>query len=151
MTVLNYTTTIAAARTISEIQTLLAKHGAARIAIDYADGSPSGLTFSLDTPHGSRLFTLPVDVDAMHRLLIQEYDAGRIKNRRPPMRTREHAERVAWRVIKDWLEAQLAIVQTQMAAVDQVMLPYLRVDENRTLYAAYTERENVLAIERGDR
>jgi hypothetical protein len=149
MSVLNYTTSIATTKTIGEIQTLLAEHGASRIAVDYEDGAPSGLTFSLTTAHGPRLFTLPVDVDAMHRLLVAEYDAGRIKNRRPPMRTREHAEKVAWRVIKDWLAAQLTIVQTQMAAIDQVMLPYLRVDEHRTLYAAYREREDVLALEAG--
>lgn len=150
MSVLNYTTQIAAAKTIGEVQSLLAKHGANRIAVDYTDGQPSGLTFALTTPHGPRLFTLPVDVDAMHRLLVAEHEAGRLKGGRSNavMRSREQAERVAWRVIKDWLAAQLALVQTEMAAMDQVMLPYLHADQSgRTLYAAYRDRENVLAIE----
>jgi len=30
-------------------------------------------------------------------------------------RTREHAARVAWRICKDWIEAQLAIVDAEMA------------------------------------
>lgn len=152
MSVLNYTTQIPAVKTIGEVQTLLAKHGANRIALDYDDGRAVGVTFAIVTAHGPRLFTLPVDVAAMHRLLVAEYDAGRIKNARPPMRTREHAERVAWRVIKDWLAAQLALVQTEMAALDQVMLPYVHADSSgRTLYAAYRDRENVLALEGGDR
>lgn len=153
MTVLNYTTSIAAAKTLGEVQTMLARHGAARVAVDYTDGKPSGVSFTLTTPHGARLFTLPVDVDAMHRLLVTEYDAGRLKGAKSATvaRSREQAERVAWRVVKDWLAAQLALVQTQMAAIDQVMLPYLRVDEHRTLYAAYRDRENVLSIEGGDR
>lgn len=148
MSILNYTTSIAASKTIGEVQELLARHGAARIAIDYSEGSPSGLTFALTTPHGPRLFTLPVDVDAMHRLLTAEQRAGRLKSGKSKavMESREQAERVAWRVIKDWLAAQLALVQTQMAALDQVMLPYLHVEDNRTLYAAYTERENLLML-----
>lgn len=151
MSVLNYTTTIAASKTISEVQALLAKHGAGRIAVDYRDGEPSGLTFSLTTPHGPRLFTLPVDVDAMHRLLVAESRSGRLKGGKSKtvMESREQAERVAWRVIKDWLAAQLALVQTEMAAIDQVMLPYLQVDSERTLYAAYRERENLLALTAG--
>lgn len=149
MTVLNYTTQIAASKTVGEVQQLLARHGASRIAVDYLDGAPSGVSFSLATPHGPRLFTLPVDVDAMHRLLIAEQDAGRLRGGRSVavMRSREQAERVAWRVIKDWLAAQLALVQTEMASVDQVLLPYLHVDGERTLYAVYRDREDVLAIE----
>ena len=150
MSVLNYTTQIAPTKTIGEVQALLAKHGASRIATDYTDGQPCGLTFALTTAHGLRLFTLPVDVDAMHRLLRSELRAGRLKNNksRAVMESREQAERVAWRVIKDWLAAQLALVQTEMAALDQVMLPYLHADNSgRTLYAAYLDRENVLALE----
>ena len=33
-----------------------------------------------------------------------------------------------------------------MATLDQVMLPYLKVDDSHTLYEAYTEREQNLAI-----
>lgn len=151
MGVLNYTTSIASSKTIAEVQQLLAKYGASRIAVDYLDGEPSGLTFALTTPHGPRLFTLPVNVDAMHRLLVAESRAGRLKGgrSRSVMESREQAERVAWRVIKDWLAAQLALVQTEMAGLDQVMLPYLHVDGDRTLYAVYTERENLLALEAG--
>ena len=154
MTVLNYTTQIAAAKTVGEVQQLLAKHGASRIAIDYADGGPTGVTFALTTPHGPRLFTLPVDVDAMHRLLVSELRAGRLRGGKSQavMKSREQAERVSWRVVKDWLAAQLALVQTQMASIDQVMLPYLHTDQSgRTLYAAYRDRENVLALEGGPR
>jgi hypothetical protein len=103
------------------------------------------MTFGLVTPHGPRLFTLPVDVDAMQRLLAGHKPSGGMSM--AAFRSREHAERVAWRVIKDWLAAQLTLVATDMAALDQVMLPYLHVDGDRTLYAAYRDRENVLAIE----
>jgi len=38
------------------------------------------------------------------------------------------------------------IIEAQMATLDQVMLPYLKVDDSHTLYEAYTEREQNLAI-----
>lgn len=137
MAVLNYTTTIAASKTVAEMQAMLAKAGAARVAVAYEDGSAVAVTFELRTPHGDRVFTLPVDVDAMHRLLARQRRSNtKVKD------TREQAERVAWRVMKDWLAAQLAIVETQMVALDQVMLPYLHVDGDRTLYAAYKARES---------
>ena len=36
----------------------------------------------------------------------------------------QQAQKVAWRIIKDWVEAQMAIVEAQMADVAEVFLPY---------------------------
>ena len=147
MATLNYTTSIGASRTVGEMQTLLARHGASRIAVTYQDQKPVGLSFQLETPHGGREFTLPVNVDAMHRLLVQQDNEGLLKSGTKAKRSsREQAERVAWRVMKDWLAAQLALVETEMVGLDQVMLPYLHVDGDRTLYATYKEREQAVAM-----
>jgi hypothetical protein len=140
---LNYTTTVAAARSISEMQTMLARHGAAAVATRYADGEPSGLSFTLETPLGQRAFTLPVNVNGVLSVLRADPKVRRAGSR---YLTPEHAARVAWRVAKDWLEAQLAIIDANMATLDQVMLPYLHVEGERTLYEAYVERE-MLALE----
>lgn len=150
MATLNYSTTIAVTKTVGEMQTLLAQHGANRVSIDYDGGAPAALSFLLVTPHGERAFTLPVNVDAMHRLLKQQDREGKLRaGTRATRSSREQAERVAWRVMKDWLAAQLALVETEMASLDQVMLPYLHVDGTRTLYAAYKDREQVAALETG--
>lgn len=136
MSTLNYTTTIAAARTISEITTALVKHGASTITTSHGDGRPTGMSFTLPTPHGDRAFAMPVDVDAVLTLLTrQKRSNSRIRA------SRDQAERVAWRVLKDWIVAQLAIIEAQMASLDQVMLPYLRVDDSHTLYEAYKANE----------
>jgi hypothetical protein len=147
MPTLNYTTSIPASRTIAEVQAMLAKHGAASVATHYVGGRAGGISFTLVTPHGSRAFTLPVDIDAVHRLLARQVESRTIKERK--YAEPAHAERVAWRVAKDWLAAQLALIEAQMATLDQVMLPYLHVDGDRTLYAVYRERE-LQAIEGGD-
>lgn len=137
---LNYTTSIAAARTINEMQAMLGRAGARRVMIEYADAKPAALAFSLPTAHGERLYTLPCDVAAVERVLLAQEASGLLRGMKGRV-TPEQAERVAWRVLKDWLEAQLALVRTQMATVDQVMLPYLHVDADRTLYQAWTEDE----------
>jgi hypothetical protein len=143
MPILNYTTTVAPARTVSQMQEALAKHGATTIAARYDEGSAIGLSFTLMTVYGWRDFTLPVDVNAVHKVMVRQKVA-------PKLRTREQAERVAWRIAKDWLEAQLAIVQSQMVSFDQVMLPYMNVEGTKTLYQAYEERESALALTAGE-
>lgn len=139
--VLNYTTQIDATKTATEIQAMLARAGATRIGTEYNDGEVVGLAFEIETSPGVRTaFALPVDVDAMHQLLIQQDKAGKLsgsKLRKDQRSSREQAARVAWRVIKDWIEAQLAIVETQMVTLDQVMLPYVTTGPQRTLYDDY--------------
>ena len=147
MATLNYTTGVPVVRTIGEMQESLARHNAASIAITYEGSKPVGIGFMLKTPHGFRTFELPVDVAAVHQLLTDQRHGqnGHKTNSRVDNRP-EQAERVAWRVARDWLFAQLAIIEAQMATLDQVMLPYLKVDDSHTLYQAYAEREQNLAI-----
>jgi hypothetical protein len=143
---LNYSTKIPAARSVSECQQLLAEAGAAAVAVMYEDRKPCGLSFRLETPHGMRDFSMPVSVAGVHKMLRTARDTAHIG--RPMLESEEHAVRVAWRVIRDWLEAQLAIIAAQMATLDEVMLPYLQVESGLTLYEAYREREG-LALEAG--
>jgi hypothetical protein len=152
---LNYTTKIQAAQTAGECQAILAKAGASSVAVHYEDGSPAGLSFALKTPHGMRNFTLPVDVTAMQAALVKAERDGMFAQTskgtkahvgRNTFTNREHAENVAWRVVKDWLEANLALIAAQMATLSEVMLPYLHVDEGRTLWQAYREREEAAAL-----
>lgn len=142
----NYTTTIAATKTAGEIVAMLAEHGATRIAIDYQAGNPTGLTFQTATAAGDRVFTLPVDVAAMHRLLRRESAAGRLRGlSRTAADDPEQAQRVAWRVIKEWVAAQMTIVAADMASLDQVMLPYLQVEPGRTVFDVYQAQRSLPA------
>ncbi|MFF3127017.1 hypothetical protein ACFVRD_32995 [Streptomyces sp. NPDC057908] len=43
--------------------------------------------------------------------------------------------------MKTWLEAQLALVATEMVTVDEVLLPYLTDGSGQPLYDNYWERE----------
>lgn len=137
MPLLNYTTSIAAGKTASEMQAMLAKAGATQINSTYDGGALIGLSFAIDTPHGMRTFALPVDVKAVEKVLGRQ----RIERR---YNTPEQAERTAWRILKDWLEAQLAIIETQMVTLDQVMLPYMTDELGHTVYDLYASRQLAL-------
>ena len=141
MPTLNYTTSVPVTRTLAEVQHMLAEHGADAVAVRFTDKQPVGVSFTLATAHGPRAYTLPVNVAGVHRLLIEQHRARRGVQR--AQTTPEHAARVAWRVLKDWLAAQLAIIDARMASLDQVMLPYLHAEpgSDRTLYELFQERE----------
>lgn len=146
---LNFTTKIAAAQTVGECTAVLAQAGASSVATHFEDGRPRGLSFAMQTPHGKRNFTLPVDVAAMHKVLLKAKADGQfasIHARADAFTTLAHAENVAWRVVKDWLEANLALIAAQMASLDMIMLPFLHVDAEHTLYQAYREREETAAL-----
>jgi len=142
MPLLNYTTNISADKTAGEVSKILARAKVSSTSTHYdANGAPSGISFTLTTPHGTRDFQLPVNVEGVYQILKNDRSIS------PRLREHDQAVKVAWRIAKDWVEAQVAIVAAGMVKIDEVMLPYLVVgDDRKTLYASYTERESA-AIE----
>ena len=136
MPLLNYTTKVNVYTTLGEIQSQLVKHGAKKIMQDYDDnGHISALTFQIDTPAGLRAIRLPANVDAVRKVLAKQ----KVKC------DREQAERVAWRIVKDWVEAQMAILESEMVQMDEIFLPYMVNNSGQTLFQAY--RNNQLMLE----
>lgn len=146
MGLLNYTTTVAVDKTLAEMQRVLARAGARSILTNYdGEGNPTALSFLIATAAGDRGFRLPADTEATWRVLTRQWQKGKVPRR---FVTREQSARVSWRILKDWLEAQLAIVETEMVAFDQVMLPYLVMDDERTLYETMKSRQFALPAPR---
>ncbi len=131
MAIKNYTTRIAATKTIGEIQEILAKNGAFRVSIDYGNGGRVlGVSFALNLEGGVQAFRLPARAEAVKRILQKQKAKC----------TDEHAENVAWRNIKDWLDAQMALIETGQAEAAEVMMPYMLDEHGRTLYEAFANR-----------
>jgi hypothetical protein len=91
------------------------------------EGKTSAISFRVQTEFGLLTFRLPARIAEVHQVL-------RSKAIPPRLRTREQAERVAWRIVKDWLEAQLALIQAGLATVGQVFLPFCQDPAGVTLY-----------------
>ena len=125
MPIADYTTTISPHKTLAEIQEELATHGARKIMTEYGDrGEATGLQFMIDSDAGLLPIRLPVDVAAVQKVLERDH---------APKRDRAQAERVAWRNIYHWVRAQMALLETRMVSMDQIMLPYVTSGET-TLY-----------------
>jgi uncharacterized protein YqgV (UPF0045/DUF77 family) len=124
--ILNYTTEVSPQKSLGEITQTLIEFGATNISIDYDRERkiPTGLSFTVETPIGDREFRLPARIERVQKILKDKYNAG---DRRigPRHTTFEHAARVAWRVLKDWVEAQIAMVKLDLITVDELFLPQM--------------------------
>ena len=134
MAIKNYTSGVDIYTSLGEIQGALARAGATKIMVDYESGKPTAVTFAIETVAGTRGFRLPAAVDGTLRV----FAAQKIKA------DRAQTERTAWRNIRDWVLAQLALVESCDVAVDEVFFPYLTDGNGRTLYQAYATGQLML-------
>lgn len=128
MSILNYTTQISVEKTSAEISRLLSTAGASAIMTEYEDSVLCAIAFRVQGPYGPLSFRLPANIGKIEQVLKR---SSKVPTK---LRSKEQAARVAWRIIKDWLEAQLAIIKAEMVTVDQVFLPYSVTQTGETLY-----------------
>lgn len=141
MAILNYTTTIDAFKTVSEIEYILMKHKAKSIMKNYDGESITGLSFLIDTGLQQVPVRLPVKTNECLEILKKE------KRENPRSRiiaTREQAERVAWRILKDWVEAQMALLDIEMVRFEEIFLPYIETANGQTVYQRLEQNQFLL-------
>lgn len=141
MPILNYTTNIKPEKTIGEIQMMLSKNGASKITVDYDDGIPSGVTFMLTLRDRYIPYALPCNYEGVLAALD--------KDQKVPERfvTKEQAVKVSWRIVKDWVEAQMAIVQAGLATIPEIFLPYAITNKGITLYEHFLSDDGIKLLE----
>jgi hypothetical protein len=138
MPLLNYTTSIAPQKTVMEIQSMLAKAGASAIMTNIdKEGNIIALSFQLETPEGVIGFKLPTDWKPVLETLRRQ---GVTRS----LQTPEQALRVAWRITKDWVQAQLAIIETRMVTTAQVFLPYAITKNGQTVFEYMAHNSELL-------
>lgn len=129
MPVKNYSTTISVERTISEIETNLAKHGAKAILKEYdVAGRPIAINFIIEMiEHKTLPYRLPIDIRAAMEKINYDIEhpqkhEGRIERKRK--NDMDYARRVAWRCLKNWVDAQMAQVDFKQIRIQQIFLPF---------------------------
>ena len=89
-------------------------------------------------PNETRLFALPVRVEPVFKILNSnrkyEYDRSQ-----KAAQDREQAERVAWRQLFRWCQAQVAMIEIGMVEALEVFLPYLQNESGQTLFQVFKE------------
>lgn len=122
MPILNFSTKVDAWKTVNEIQQTLAKHGITHFSIKNEGSFPVGLSFTIDYNGTPMNFLLPANYKGVLGCMK--------KDRKIPSKSKNEAQalRISWRIVKNWVEAQLAIVQTESVTIHEVFMAYLIVN-----------------------
>lgn len=133
---LNYTTQTPIEQTVAEIQKMLSRHNVTAMVTEYDGPHVSSVSFRISIDGKPMGFKLPCNWRAVQQI-FKEKNANR-KRRNGRLEDKvdesdEQAQRTAWRIIKDWVEAQLAMVEVNLVTVPQVFLPYAIMRDGRTL------------------
>lgn len=138
MPIKNYTTKVPATRSIQEIQDSLVKHGAIGFLLEYEQGTGriKALKFILELGGQKMPFQMPVD----WRKFQQVLKSDRVNR----WTDEDYCYRVAWRVIRDWVMAQMALFETQMVTIPQIFLPYAVSKNGKTLFEVMADNPQLL-------
>ena len=121
---------------------MLVDAGAQKILKDYDhEGNVTALSFMINTDKGLIPIKMPINVNAVMQVIndqTEQYvNTKRGKRRVVPLSMKgdmEQARRVGWRILKDWLEAQLALIYLRMVKIQEIFLPYIISKEGKTIY-----------------
>lgn len=134
MALLNYTTKIDAWTTVTEIQRILAKAGATHFAIKNEGSQPAAVSFAINYTDGRPLnFSLPCNVSGINKYFDNLKGPEREKLVKNGFYSKLKADNslaasIGWRIVKDWIEAQCALVNIEMASMAEVFMPYLVIN-----------------------
>lgn len=116
-------TEIPASKTAGEVSSELIKAGATQIATSYVDGKVTGLRWTMKVNGIDALFEMPARVDPVYELFIRR--RGSLWTSDEAKKTlRDKAERVAWRQLYRWIQAQNAMLETGMVQPMEIFTAY---------------------------
>jgi len=124
-------------RSFEIIQQTLATHKAKQVVLDYADdGRVNALAFSLEIEGRLHAFRLPARVENVERILYGDRELTSAQ--------KEQAYRTAWANLRDWITAQMALIDTGMVKPEEVFLPYMLNRQGQTYFEALQENHFLL-------
>jgi len=144
MAVKNITSRIDPAKTIMEIEQILAKFGAKAILKEYDGESVTSMSFYILAPNGEKIpFKLPMKLENARAVIESAVGEGKLPQRflTEPYRT-DQALRVGWRIVKDWIHSQLSLYEMNYADAVEIFLPYAYNSiTEQTLYEKIVEEK----------
>ena len=120
----NYTSTMPVSRSISYIEIKLAQNGAREILKLYnKSGQVTGICFNIPLNGRDMFYKLPAKIAECEKVLI----ANLSPRARPETKKKisQQAERTAWKILSDWVEAQMAMIELSQVEILQVFLAYV--------------------------
>ena len=140
----SYTTQVPVEKTVLDIERLLQRAGASKIAKDYAaDGRVIGFYFALLTRRGELTFRMPCEPEKVYPLL---QGGKKWLNAQQRKRLTEQSERVAWRVLLTWTSAQISMIKVEQVTPEQAFFSYAYDPMTRETLFEKLERRNFLML-----
>lgn len=149
----NYTSEVPVSQTIHRIEQVLIKCGVVGIMKEYTgtNGEIAAITFQIESAGGRITIRLPADKGKAQEALWLDYvdgdklnpkgdaiDGWNSRKKKRKVDFAEQAARTAWKIVQDWVEVQMSMIQMKQADTLQVFLPYV-YDGKRTYYQALQE------------
>jgi hypothetical protein len=95
-------------------------------------GNVEALSFTVMVNGQEVPIKLPINADAVLNIMQRENKIALHLQNRP------QAIRVAWRIVKVWVAAQMAILETNQVKMEQIFLPYVMTPSGKTVYEIAT-------------
>lgn len=121
---------------ITLTQEVLVKTGASGIQFSYEEGRVTGLVFMMNLKGTVVHFKLPINWKKFQAVLKKE------GNKR--WDDDDYAHKVAWACTKDWIEAQMAFVESENVTITQVFLPFAIAKDGETLFEKVVKNPGML-------
>lgn len=128
----NYTSKVPVSRTIGYIQQMLADKGAKHISFEYDNGEVVGIMFVIPTSRGDMPVKLPTRTKKVVQIMYGTQDVYEDQYKQ--------AMRTAWKNIHDWVDAQLALLETEMVKLEEIFLPYMATPSGETFFEVMENR-----------
>lgn len=140
--ILCYTTSVDTAKTASEIMALLARFRARKISQDFdGSGQLTAIAFQIEIDDQPISYRLPANPEGVLQTLKRDAE--------PRYRSMEQAKRVAWRIVRHWIDAQLAMVESKNSKAEEIFLPFQLGSDGRTLWEVIQAGGGVAALAGG--
>jgi hypothetical protein len=128
------TTKISVGQTVSEIQRILGESGCTAVMTEYESKEIKYVCFQVVFLDKTVPFRLPCRWNAIYQIFLNR-KKNMTHDEKIQESMKEQAKRVAWRQILRWVEAQMALVDTDMVKIQEVFLPYAQCGpKGETLY-----------------
>lgn len=136
----NYTTTIDSMKSIQEIIGFLVEVNAKSIAQDYEKGECVAIKFLIDHNGVTVSYKLQPSPDAAYNILIS---SRKRVNDEVKDRIRTQSYKTAWRILRDWVDAQCALIKLQQATPLQLFLSYAYDEVNNVTFYNRLEKSDL--------
>jgi hypothetical protein len=123
----NYTSETPVEISLAKIEALVVKHGATQFFKEYQAGRVVGVVFIISLLSGELPIRLPARVEQVRQKLYGKRSTYTVA-------MEEQARRTAWANIRDWLDAQMALIETEQVKLEEIFLPYMTDRSGKTLF-----------------